>query len=136
MLSRCNVSDIDVVTDIGTIGTISLGILQQRKCIWIKDNFYLLQNNHNKDYNIIWIFIKTETVAHVFFCDFCKVSKNNSFYRTPPVSAFIVRRNTKHKKMKTQELKEGEFEKNVGDIGWVVLMFSCVCFSVEHRKRR
>ena len=51
MLSRCNFNDIDVITDIGTIGTISFGNFATTQIIWNKDHFYVLQNNTNKDYN-------------------------------------------------------------------------------------
>ena len=30
--------------------------------------------------------IKKETLANVISCDFCKIFKNTSFYRTPPVA--------------------------------------------------
>ena len=32
-------------------------------------------------------FIKKETLAQVFFCEFCEISKNTFSYRTPPVAA-------------------------------------------------
>ena len=32
-------------------------------------------------------FIKKETLAQVFSWEFCKISKNTFFYRTPPVAA-------------------------------------------------
>ena len=32
-------------------------------------------------------FIKKESLAQVFFCEFCKISKNTLFYRTPQVAA-------------------------------------------------
>ena len=32
-------------------------------------------------------FIKKETLAQVFSCEFCKISKNTFLYRTPPVTA-------------------------------------------------
>ena len=32
-------------------------------------------------------FIKKETLAQVFFCEFCEISKNAFSYRTPPVAA-------------------------------------------------
>ena len=31
--------------------------------------------------------IKKETLAQVFSCEFCKISKNTYSYRTPPVAA-------------------------------------------------
>ena len=35
----------------------------------------------------------------------------------------FVRRNTKHKKVEHRESKERKFEKNVREVGWVVLIF-------------
>ena len=35
-------------------------------------------------------FIKKETLAQVFFCEFCKIFKNSFFNRTPPVAASSV----------------------------------------------
>ena len=32
-------------------------------------------------------FIKKETLAQVFSCEFCEISKNTFFYRTPLVAA-------------------------------------------------
>ena len=42
-------------------------------------------------------FIKKETLALVFSCEFCEISKNNFFYRTPLVAAseFLVVGNSK-----------------------------------------
>ena len=34
----------------------------------------------------------------VFFCEFCEISNNTSFYRTPLVAASVVRRNKKTQK--------------------------------------
>ena len=50
-MSRCCFNDIDVVTDIGTTGTASFGNLATAQILMDKDNFFLLQNNTNKDYN-------------------------------------------------------------------------------------
>ena len=33
-------------------------------------------------------FIKKETLAQVFSCEFCEIYKDNFFYRTPLVAAF------------------------------------------------
>ena len=33
-------------------------------------------------------FTKKETLAQVFSCEFCEISKNTFFYRTPLVAAF------------------------------------------------
>ena len=35
-------------------------------------------------------FIKKETLAQVFFCEFCEISKNAFSYRTPPWAASMV----------------------------------------------
>ena len=32
-------------------------------------------------------FFKKETLAQVFFCEFCEISKNTFFYRIRPVAA-------------------------------------------------
>ena len=34
-------------------------------------------------------FFKKETLAQVFFCEFCKISKNTFSHRTPPVAASV-----------------------------------------------
>ena len=34
-------------------------------------------------------FIKKETLAQVFSCQFCKISKNTIFNRTPPMAASV-----------------------------------------------
>ena len=34
-------------------------------------------------------FIKKEILARVFSCEFCEISKNTFFYRTPPVAASV-----------------------------------------------
>ena len=50
-MSRHNFNDIDVITDIGTVGTISFGNFAPTQIIMNRDNFHLPQNNTNKDYN-------------------------------------------------------------------------------------
>ena len=35
-------------------------------------------------------FIKKETLAQVFSCEFCQISKNTFSYRTPPVAASVL----------------------------------------------
>ena len=37
-------------------------------------------------------FIKKKTLAQVFSCEFCEISKNTFSYRTPPVAASIINR--------------------------------------------
>ena len=32
-------------------------------------------------------FIRKDTLARMFFCEFCEISKNAFSYRTPPVAA-------------------------------------------------
>ena len=51
MLSHFNFNDIDVITDFGTIGTISFGIIATMQINRNNDKFYFLQNNTNRDYN-------------------------------------------------------------------------------------
>ena len=51
MLSRCNFNDIDVITDFGTIGTISFGNIATMQINRKNDKFYFLQNNTNRDCN-------------------------------------------------------------------------------------
>ena len=34
-------------------------------------------------------FIKKETLAQVFYCEFCEIFKNTFSYRTPPVAALV-----------------------------------------------
>ena len=36
-------------------------------------------------------FIKKESLAQVFSCEFCKISKNTFFYGIPPVAASEIR---------------------------------------------
>ena len=36
---------------------------------------------------VAWNFIKKETLAQVFHCEFCEMSKNTFSYRTPPVAS-------------------------------------------------
>ena len=39
-------------------------------------------------------FIKKETLALMFFCEFCEIFKNTFFYRTPLVAASLLKQNT------------------------------------------
>ena len=62
-------------------------------------------------------FIKKETLAQLFSCGFCEISKNIFFYRTPQVAASDVRRNTNHKNNENTRI-ERKFEKQkVREIG-------------------
>ena len=40
-------------------------------------------------------FMKKETLAQMFFCEFCEISTNTFFYRTPPVAASVLPGNRK-----------------------------------------
>ena len=48
VLSRCNFSDIDVITDFGTISSGNFAVMQINRN---NDKFYFLQNNTNRDSN-------------------------------------------------------------------------------------
>ena len=43
----------------------------------------------NKVTGQAYSFIKKEILAQVFSCEFCEISKNTYFYRTPPVAASV-----------------------------------------------
>ena len=51
MLSCCNFNDINVITDFGTIGTISFGSIVTMQINRNNDKFYFVQNNTNRDNN-------------------------------------------------------------------------------------
>ena len=40
-------------------------------------------------FNKVANFIKKETLAQVFSCEFCEICKNTFSYRTPPVATYI-----------------------------------------------
>ena len=48
------------------------------------------ENTYARDSFLIkfqaWNFIKNESLAQVFSCEFCEISKNTFFYGTPPVA--------------------------------------------------
>ena len=64
MLTQANFNDIDIITDIGTTGTTSFGNFATTQIIMNKDNFYLLQNNTNKNYNAN---VYKPKIIHIFF---------------------------------------------------------------------
>ena len=64
VLTQCNFNDIDIITDIGTTGTTSFGNFATKQIIMNKDNFYLLQNNTNKNYNAN---VYKPKIIHIFF---------------------------------------------------------------------
>ena len=51
MLSCYNFSDIDVINDFGTVGTMSFGNIARLQINRNNDKFYFLQNNTDRDYN-------------------------------------------------------------------------------------
>ena len=51
MLSRCNFNNIDVITDFGTITTISFRNIAIMQINRNNEKIYFLQNNTNRDYN-------------------------------------------------------------------------------------
>ena len=62
-------------------------------------------------------FIKNETMAQVFSCEFCEISKNTSFYRTPLVAASVSCIFLKFEnKYVIQERKQEDFR--AGKISW------------------
>ena len=58
MLSRRNFIDIDVITDIGTIGTISYGNFATMQMIMNKDNICFLRNSTNSGVPFVYFFLK------------------------------------------------------------------------------
>ena len=50
-------------------------------------NFAKLAGKHLCQILLAWKFIKKETLAQVFSCEFCEISKNTLSYRTPPLAA-------------------------------------------------
>ena len=82
MLSQCHFNDIDVITDMGTIAAISIGNFATTQINRNNDNFYIFQNNTNKDYNaniykkksVIFFKITLTKVSNA------KIYMYNSFY--------------------------------------------------------
>ena len=44
---------------------------------------------HSLFFNKVAALLKKETMAQVFSCEFCEISKNNFSYRTPSVAASV-----------------------------------------------
>ena len=65
------------------------------QCLWINRSSRpkvfckkgVLRNFAKFKENTCVNFLIKETVAQVFFCEFCEISKNNFFNRAPPVAA-------------------------------------------------
>ena len=58
------------------------------------------------------------TLAQVLSYELCEISNNTFSYRTPPVAASVVKRNTKHKKDENKRIEREEMSKKVEEIGW------------------
>ena len=59
-----------------------------RRCSVKKVFLEILQNSQeNNCARVSFFFIKKETLAQVFSCEFCEISKNTFYYRTPLVAA-------------------------------------------------
>ena len=57
--------------------------------LWNIDSYYMyLVNALLLNINPMFHFWK-ESLAQVFSCEFCEISKNTFFYRTPPVAASV-----------------------------------------------
>ena len=61
-----------------------------RRCSVKKLLLEILQNSQEKTCPRVSFLIKV-TLAQVFFCEFCEISKNSFSYRTPPVAASVDR---------------------------------------------
>ena len=57
-----------------------------RRCSIKKMFLEILENSQQNTCAIVSFLIK-ETLAQVFFCEFCKISKNTLSYKTPTVAA-------------------------------------------------
>ena len=81
-----------------------------RRCSVKKEFLEFLQNSQGNTYDRVSFLIKLQdeagnftkkvTQALVFSCEFCEISNNNFYYRTPPVAASVIllqRINTKIK---------------------------------------
>ena len=72
---------------------------------------------------------KKKTLAQVFSCEFCEISNNTFFYRTPLVTASVVRQNTKHKKDENTRIERKEIWKK-REIKWNVCFWNtCRCYA-------
>ena len=87
--------DIEKVWGVNQMGFIYLPKIwlqkqSPRRVLWkgVPRNFAKFTGKHACN------FIKKETLAQVFSCKFCEISKNTFFYRTPLVAAFLTQSNT------------------------------------------
>ena len=114
MLSRCNFNDIDAITDIGTIGTVSFGNFAITQINRNNDDLYFLQNNTNKYYNTNIYKYKSK---QIFFKE-TKVSNANSYMDKRFCISFKIILNKRFLVSKTQDLYchklNGYISKNAG----------------------
>ena len=71
-------------------------------------------------------FIKKETLTQLFFCEFCKISKNSLFHRTPVVAVSV--KNVVYNVIfscTTKKLKERDWVKNSNIYNLLLLFLSC-----------
>ena len=61
---------------------------KNRECLY-SENTKFYQRQSPKGVQVC-NFIKKETLAQVFSCEFCRISKSNFSYRTPPVAACVL----------------------------------------------
>ena len=77
-----------------------------RRCSVKKVFSAISQNSQERTYarvSFLKNFIKKETLAQVFSCEFCKISKNTFFHRTPLVAASVLCK--EYPEMKSSERK-------------------------------
>ena len=80
MLPIINILDLEVTTNQTTEAVV-------RRCFVKKVFLEILRSSQAQACN----FIKKESLAQMFSCEFCEISKNTFFYRTPPVAASKIR---------------------------------------------
>ena len=59
-----------------------------QRCSVEKVFLEILQNSQESTCARVSFLIKLQTLAQVFCCEFCEISKNTFSYRTPSVAAF------------------------------------------------
>ena len=76
-------------------------------------------------------FIKKETLAQVFSCEFCEIFKNNFFKRTPPVAASVGVSSLKEVGQNLRPLLSTIMEKN---ICWLFHIFAQFPFTTSEKE--
>ena len=61
-----------------------------QRCSVKKVVLEISQNSQENTCASVSFLIKTRTLAQVFSCEFCEISKDTFFLRTRPVAAFLV----------------------------------------------